>query len=206
MKKIIVFVIFIAVLFTGCGKLKEAKKAMNAVKQAAEVIENTSNSFKDLSDEEVKKIKLNKKEVKTFFNNVSKLQEKYPDIHFQVAPVALVEALGAGMNLKDIVTKEMNISFDEYTKLSTVITYNEAVGAGLHLSKSLYEQMISSRENMKTQLDDALDSEQKKELEEALAETERQIKEFEQEMKSDDYANMKSNFDLIQKIKEDLDI
>jgi PBP1b-binding outer membrane lipoprotein LpoB len=206
MKIIIILVIFAALLLAGCGKLDDAKKAMNAVKQAAEVVESTADSFKDMDEDEIKKIKLNEKEVRSFFNNVSEIKEKYPDIHFQVAQVALIEAMSTGENLQNIVKKEMNISFDDYTRLSTVITFAEAVGAGLQLTKSMHEQMVLGKEALETQLSGDLTTEQKDELEKALTEAKQEIEEFEKEMNSDEYANIKHNYDLVLKIKEELDI
>jgi len=206
MRNIVTLVIFATLIFAGCGKLDDAKKAMNAVKQAAEIVEGTVDSFKDLDETEIKKIKLKEKEVKSFFENVIKIKDKYPDFHFQVAQVALIEAVSADENLKDIVNKEMNISFGEYTKLSTVITYAEATGAGLQLSKAMYEQMLLGKETLESQLNTVLTSEEKEELEKALSETKQGIKDFEKEMDSDEYANIKHNYDLVLKIKKDLGI
>ena len=206
MKNIIILMILATLIFTGCGKLDDAKKAMNAVKQVAEMAEDTSDSFKDMDEEEVKKIKLKEKEIKSFFENVTKLKDKYPDIHFQIAQVALIEAIGTGENLKDIVNKEMNLSFDEYIRLSTVITLAEASGAGLELSKAMYEQMILGKETLEFQLNGVLTAEEKDELEKALNDAKQEIENFEKEMNSDEYANIKHNFELIMKVREDLDI
>jgi len=206
MKKIIILVIFATLLLAGCGKLDDAKKAMKAVKQAAEIVEGTAESFKDLDEDEIKKIKLKEKEVRSFFDNVAKIKEKYPDIHFQVAQVALIEAVGAGKNLKDIVNKEMNISFDDYARLSTVITFAEATGVGLQLSNAMYEQMILGKETLESQLGTLLTSEEKEELEKSLTEMKQEIEDFEKEMNSDEYANIKHNYDLVLKIREELDI
>ena len=197
---------FATLIFAGCDKLDDAKKAMKAVKQIAEIAEDTAYSFKDLDEDEIKEIKLKEKEVISFFNNVAKVKEKYPDIHFQVAQVALIEAIGAGKNLKDIVNKEMNISFDEYAKLSTVITFSEAFGLGSQLSKTMYEQMILAKEALDTQLGGILTSEEKEELEKSLAEVKQEIKELEKEMNSNENANIIHNYDLVLKIREELDI
>ena len=206
MKKIIILIIFATLIFAGCGKLDDAKKAMKAVKQIAEIAEDTADSFKNLDEDEIKKIKLKEKEVRTFFENVAKIKEKYPDIHFQVAQVALIEAIGVGENLKDIVNKEMTISFDEYIRLSTVITFSEATGLGSQLAKTMFEQMILAKEALNTQLDGALTSEEKGELEKALAEVKQEIKELEKEMNSDENANIIYSYDLVIKIREELDI
>lgn len=206
MKNTIILVIFATLLVVGCGKLDEAKKAVNTIKQVAEIADDTADSFKDLDEDEIKKIKLNEKEVRSFFNNITKINEKYPDIHFQVAQVAFIEAIGAGENLKDIVNKEMNLSFDEYIRLSTVITFAEATSVGLQLSKAMYEQMLLGKETLESRLDAFLTAEEKEELEKALAEAEQEIEEFEKEMDKDEYANIKHNYDLILKIKEEMDI
>ncbi len=206
MKNIIILMIFATLIFAGCGKLDDAKKAMNAVKQVAELAEDTADSFKNMDEDEIKKIKLKEKEVKTFFENVTKIKDKYPDIHFQVAQVALIEAIGAGENLKDIVNKEMNMSFDEYLRLSSVITLAEISGAGIELSKAMYEQMIIGKEALEIQLNAVLTAEEKEELEKALTEAKQELEDFEKEMDSDEYANIKHNFELILKIREDLDI
>ena len=206
MKNIIILVIFSILLFAGCGKFDDAKKAMNTIKQVAEIAEDTAESFKDLDENEIKKIRLKEKEVRSFFNNVTKIKEKYPDIHFQVAQVALIEAIGAGENLEDIVNKEMSISFNEYIRLSTVITFAEATGIGLQLSKAMYEQMLLGKETLESQLGSALNSDEKEELEKALTEMKQEIEEFEKEMNSDEYANIKHNYELVLKIREELDI
>ena len=206
MKINIILIIFTTLLFAGCGKIDEAKKAMNAVKQIAEIAEDTADSFKDLDEDEIKKIKLKEKEVRSFFENVIKINEKYPDIHFQVAQVALIEAIGAGENLKDIVNKEMNISFDEYARISTVITFSEATGLGSQLSKTMYEQMVLAKEALDSQLGGILTSEEKAELEKSLTEVKHEMKELEKEMNSDENANIIHNYDLVLKIREELDI
>ena len=206
MKKIIILFIFATLLFAGCGKLDDAKKAMNAVKQIAEIAEDTADSFKDMDEDEIKKIKLKEKDVKSFFENVTKIKDKYPDIHFQVAQVALIEAIGAGENLKDIVNKEMNISFDEYVRLSSIITLAEVSGAGIELSKAMYEQMVLSKDALENELNTVLTAEEKEEIEKALVDAKQGIEDFEKEMNSDEYANIKHNYDLIFKIKEELDI
>ena len=206
MKNIIILMIFATLLFAGCDKLDDAKKAMNAVKQAAEIIEDTADSFKDMDEKEIKKIKLKEKEVRSFFENVIKIKEKYPDIHFQVAHVALIETIGAGENLKDIVNKEMNISFDEYARLSTVITFSEASGLGSQLSKTMFEQMVIAKEALNSQLGGILTSEEKEELEKALAEVKQEMEELEIEMNSDENANIIHNYDLVLKIRKEMDI
>lgn len=206
MKKIIIFTIFAALIFAGCGKIDEAKKAMSAVKQVAEMAEDTADSFKDMDEEDIKKIKLKEKEVRSFFNNITKLNEKYPDIHFEIAQIAFVEAIGTGKNLKDIVNNEMDMTFGEYTKLSTVIKLSEASGASLQLSKSMYEQMLNGKKTLASQLDEVLSAEEREELEQALAKAEQEISKFEKEMDSDEFANIKHNYELILKVKEEFDI
>ncbi|MCF7858826.1 MAG: hypothetical protein K9N07_05805 [Candidatus Cloacimonetes bacterium] len=206
MKTTIFSVLFTVLIFSGCDNIKKAKNAVNAVKQAAEIAEDNVNTFKELGEDELKNVKLNEKEVSTFFKNVKNLQEKYPDIHFHIAQVAAVEALAAGENLKDIVTKEMDISYKDYTKLSSVISYVEAAGAGLKITKSMHEEMLKGKKKLETQLNEALPEEKKIEIENALNKTIEDIEDFEKEMKADTIANIRNNYELISKVKKDLDI
>ncbi len=98
------------------------------------------------------------------------------------------------------------MSFDEYLRLSSVITLAEISGAGIELSKAMYEQMIIGKEALEIQLNAVLTAEEKEELEKALTEAKQELEDFEKEMDSDEYANIKHNFELILKIREDLDI
>lgn len=206
MKNIIILMIFVTLIFAGCGKLDDAKKAMNAIKQIAEIAEETVDSFKDMDEDEIKKIKLKEKEVRSFFENVTKIKDKYPDIHFQVAQVALIEAISTGENLKDIINEEMNMPFDEYVRLSSIITLAEVSGAGIELSKAMFEQMVLSKDALENELTAILTAEEKEELEKAIVDAKQGIEDFEKEMNSDEYANIKHNFELILKIREELDI
>jgi len=205
MKKLLIFVICI-VLLSACGKLKEAKETMDAVKQFAETAGDVSEVAKSLEDIDIEKVKLTEKEVKKFYSGVKKLNDKYPDIHFQIATMAAIEASMAGKNLKEIISKEMDISFDEYSKLSVVITYAAAVGVGYEMTKSFYEQTKASRDELKKALNNTLTEEEKKNLEEQIENIEKSITELEEEMKKEEYNIVKENYEIIKKVKDELEL
>jgi len=206
MKKVLLIGIAILIVLTACGKLKEAKKTMDAVKDVAKSGSDLMEAAQHLEDLEVEKVKLQEKDVKKFFKAIKSVEEKYPDIHFQVAAMAAIEANMAGKDLKEIVTKEMDLSFEEYSKLSAVITYATAVGAGYEMSMSIYNQMIESEETLKQTLAGVLSDEEKAELETQIAEVKKSIQEMEEEMKEEEFVILKDNYEIIKKVNEELDL
>lgn len=206
MKKVLLIGIAILIVLTACGKIKEAKKTMDAVKDVAKSGSDLMEAAQHLEDLEVEKVKLQEKDVKKFFKAIKSVEEKYPDIHFQVAAMAAIEANMAGKDLKEIVTKEMDLSFEEYSKLSAVITYATAVGAGYEMSMSIYNQMIESEETLKQTLAGVLSDEEKAELETQIAEVKKSIQEMEEEMKEEEFVILKDNYEIIKKVNEELDL
>lgn len=206
MKKILLISIVILIVFTACGKIKEAKKTMDAVKDVAKSGSDLMEAAQYLEDLEVEKVKLQEKDVKKFFKAIKSVEEKYPDIHFQVAAMAAIEANMAGKDLKEIVTKEMDLSFEEYSKLSAVIAYATAVGVGYEMSMSIYKQMIESEETLKQTLAGVLSDEEKAELETQIAEVKKNIQEMEEEMKKEEFVILKDNYEIIKRVNEELDL
>ncbi len=206
MKKILLISIVILIVFTACGKIKEAKKTMNAVKDVAKSGSDLMEAAQYLEDLEVEKVKLQEKDVKKFFKAIKSVEEKYPDIHFQVAAMAAIEANMAGKDLKEIVTKEMDLSFEEYSKLSAVIAYATAVGVGYEMSMSIYKQMIESEETLKQTLAGVLSDEEKAELKTQIADVKESIQEMEEEMKKEEFVILKDNYEIIKKVNEELDL
>jgi len=206
MKKVILISISVLIVLTACGKIKEAKKTMDAVKKVAEVGKDLTETAQHLEDLEVEKVKLQEKDVKKFFKAIKSVEEKYPDIHFQVSTVATIEANLAGKDLKEIVTKEMDLSFEDYSKLSIVITYATAAGAGYEMSLAIYNQMIESEETLKQTLAGVLSDEEKAELETQIAEVKKSIKEMEEEMEKEEFVILKDNYEIIKKVNEELDL
>jgi hypothetical protein len=206
MKKVLLISIAILIVLTACGKIKEAKKTMDAVKDVAKSGSDLVEAAQQLEDIEVEKVKLQEKDVKKFFKAIKSVEEKYPDIHFQVATMAAIEANMAGKDLKKIVTKEMDLSFEEYSKLSAVITYTTTVGAGYEMSMNIYNQMVESEETLKQTLAGVLSDEEKAELETQIAEVKKNIQEMEEEMKKEEFVILKDNYEIIKKVNEELDL
>ena len=206
MKKVLLISIAILIVFTACGKIKEAKKTMDAVKEVSKSGKDLMETGKYLEDLEIEKVKLQEKDVKKFFKAIKSVEDKYPDIHFQVAAMATIEANMAGKDLKEIVTKEMDLSFKEYSQLSAVITYATTVGAGYEMSMSIYNQMIESEEALKQTLAGVLSDEEKAKLEVQIAEVKKSIEEMEEEMKKEEFIIQKDNYEIVKKVNEKLDL
>ncbi len=199
-------ILFLALLIIGCGKIKDAKKAVDSVKEFSKDMKDISESTMALKDIDLEKITLEEKEVRSFFKNVKRLNKKYPEIHFQIAQTAVLEATNQGEELKQIIKDETDMSFQDYSKISAVVAFAELKGASLELSKSMYEQLISSKEAMQLQLEKIVDEKQKEELRSTLEQTENDINELKTKLESPEYQKKLHNYNLIKKIKIDMDI
>lgn len=205
MKKIIIFSIVISLALLSCGKMKEAKEAMNAAKKVYDAAGDVAETAKNLEDLEIEKVKLDEEEVKKFYKAINKLNEKYPDIHFQLATMAAVEASMAGKDLKSIIKKETNIPFDEYSKLSAVTAYVEIVGIGYEMTTAVLEQTKKSHLVLKEKLGQSVSKEEKIQLEEQIKNIEESIANMKEEMKKEEFEIVKENFRIIKKVKEELE-
>ncbi len=205
MKKIIIFSVVISLTLLSCGKMKEAKEAMNAAKKVYDAAGDVAETAKSLEDIDVEKVKLNEKEVKKFYIAINKLNEKYPDIHFQIATIAAVEASMAGKDLKSIIKKETNIPFDEYSQLSAITAYVEMVGIGYEMTTAILEQTKESHLVLKEKLGQAVSEEEKKQLEKQIKDIEQSISDMKEEMKKEEFKIVKENFRIIKKVKEELE-
>ena len=205
MKKIMIFSVVISLTLLSCGKMKEAKEAMNAAKKVYDAAGDVAETAKSLEDIDIEKVKLNEKDVKKFYKAMNKLNEKYPEIHFQIATMAAVEASMAGKDLKSIIKKETDIPFAEYSQLSAVTAYVEIVGIGYEMTTAILEQTKETHLALKGKLGQAVSKEEKEQLEEQIKDIEESISNMKEEMKKEEFEIVKENFRIIKKVKEELD-
>ena len=109
-------------MISGCGKIKEATETVKSVSKtldAAKDIAKTAESAGKSIDGDTVTVELTEQKVRRYYEEISVLQEKYPDLEFLSPMTATVQAGMADLDLEKIIEKESDLSFDEYTALSS---------------------------------------------------------------------------------------
>ncbi len=195
-------VFFLALLFVilpGCGKVKEASQLVKSVKDSVDTVQTISESV-DSEDIDLDKLDISEKEVRDFYSNVKKLNSAYPEINFEVALTAALEASTQGKNLERIIEKESDMSFKEYSTLSMAFTMVLTESMGV----SLAEEMVSAMEDGLAQFDD-MDTSAFTEEQLAEIESQRQaLIEAKKEMDTPEFKARKNRVDMVSRIREEL--
>lgn len=198
LKRIVFAVVAIAavmVMWSGCGR----------VKQAAQMAKSVSDMAGDVIDEETSDIDwenydLKEKDVRKFYTGVKALEEKYPDVVFEVAMTAAVQAMGEGINLKKTVEKETDMTFSEYSGLSTALMLVQTEAAGLQFT----EEMADAMEQGLAQIDELEDSELTEEEMQAIEEQRQSLAEARAEMDSPEFQARKEKAEMVMRVREEL--
>ncbi len=193
------FLVLLFVILPGCGKVKEASQLVKSVKDSVDTVQTISESV-DPEDIDLDKLDISEKDVRDFYSSIKKLNKAYPEINFEVALTAALEASTQGKNLERIVEKESDMSFQEYSTFSTAFTMVLAESMGV----SLAEEMVSGMEEGLAQFDDmdtsAFTEEQLSEIE-----SQRQaLVEAKKEMDTPEFKARKNRVDMVSKIREEL--
>jgi|GEM_PF-1700887 len=191
----VVVIAAVMVMWSGCGR----------VKQAAQMAKSVSDMAGDVIDEETSDIDwenydLKEKDVRKFYTGVKSLEEKYPDVVFEVAMTAAVQAMGEGINLKKTVEKETDMTFSEYSGLSTALMLVQTEAAGLQFT----EEMTDAMEQGLAQIDELEDSELTEEEMQAIEEQRQSLAEARAEMESPEFQARKEKAEMVMRVREEL--
>jgi hypothetical protein len=204
LKRIVFAVVVIAavmVMWSGCGRVKQAAQM---AKNVADIAEAGGQMAEDVINGETSEVDwenydLKENDVRKFYTGVKALQEKYPDVGFEVAMTAAVQAMGEGINLKKTVEKETDMTFDEYSGLSTALMLVQTEAAGLQFT----EEMADAMEQGLAQIDELEDSELTEEQMQSIEEQRQSLAEARAEMESPEFQAKKEKAEMVMRIREE---
>jgi len=198
-----VFAMVLLLTFSGCGKLKEASQLVKSVKNVADTVQAVAEGV-DEEDIDLDELDISEKDMRQFYTDIKKLHNAYPDINFEVALTAALEASTQGKNLERIIEKETDMSFQEYSTLSMALTMIQVEAMGVTLT----EQMLSAAEEGLAQFDDidttGYTEEQLAELETQRKAMEESLIEAKEEMQAEEFMAQKERVDMIIRVREEL--
>jgi len=187
---------------TGCGRVKEAAQLARSVadmaetgKKAAEASARAEGSSLDWENHDLKE-----SDVRRFYEAVGVLEKQHPDIDFEVAMTAALGAISQGVDLEEVVEKETDLSFDEYSGLSTALIMVQSDAAGVALT----EEMVLSIEEGLSQFDDADVSELTEEQQAAIDQQRQALEEAKAEMEAPEFQARKQKVEMVMAIRKEM--
>jgi hypothetical protein len=189
-------IVSLAAALAGCGKLKEANDAFKKVSTAVDTAKAMSKSA-----EGAEKTELTEASVRKFYEAVSKLKKKYPDIEFESSPTAAIQAITAGKSIEKIVPADGGISFDEYNGTSLAILSAMIAGTGAENAAAAIPQLEKSVKDMEAADTSGFTAEQKKDYEKSVADTKKSIEDLKAQAESPEFVEGKRDRDLILEVK-----
>jgi len=197
LKLVVAAVVVLSVMgmWSGCGRVKQAAQMAKSVSDMAENVIDEETSEIDWENYDLKE-----NDVRKFYTGVKALEEKYPDVGFEVAMLAAVMAMGEGINLKKTVEKETDMTFDEYSGLSTALMLVQTEAAGLQFT----EEMADAMEQGLAQVDELEDLELTEEEMQTIEEQRRSLAEARAEMESPEFQAKKEKAEMVMRIREEV--
>ncbi len=187
---------------SGCGRVKEATQLAKSVagmaeagRQAAETANAAEESSVDWENYDLKE-----SDVRRFYQAVAVLEDEHPDIGFEVAMTAALGAMSEGLNLENVVEEETELSFEEYSGLSTALMVVQGEAAGLRFT----EEMVASMEDGLSQFDDTDPSELTEEQRAALDQQRQALSEAKAEMESAEFQARKQKVEMVTAIRREM--
>lgn len=187
---------------SGCGRVKEATQLAKSVAGMAEAgrqVAETSDVAEE-SSTDWENYDLEESDVRRFYQAVRVLEDKYPDIGFEVAMTAALGAMSEGINLENVVEEETELSFEEYGGLSTALMVVQSEAAGLRFT----EEMVASMEDGLSQFDDTDPSALTEEQRAALDQQRQALAEAKAEIESPEFQARKQKVEMVTAIRREM--
>jgi len=199
MKKTLLFLTALfLLLLPGCGKIKQAKNIVNSVSDMASAGEESE------ADSDWGMADLSEKDIRKFYSGVNHLNEKYPEVEFEVAVTAALAAMTEGIDLEKVVEKETDMNFDEYNGLSAAILMAETEAAGLEFVVNMVAGMEAGLDEYEAIDLTALGQEERAAAEEAAAELRSDLAEAKAEIESPEFREKYEKAMLVLSIREEM--
>lgn len=191
-------IIMIVGLLAGCGRIRQATSIAKAAADMAKTGEELESDQTDGIDWE--NYDLTESDVRTFYTGVRSLQEEHPDIDFEIAMTAAIEAMGAGVNIERVVEKETDMSFQEYNGLSLAITLALSEAESVRFTN----EFVSSMEAALAEADSIDESALSEEEKAAIEEQRNAVAEARAEMDSPEFQAHQARADMVMAIREEM--
>ena len=179
-RRLVLMGLVVMITVSGCGRVKEA----------AQLARSVADENYDLKETDVRR----------FYEAVGVLEKQHPDIDFEVAMTAALGAISQGVDLEEVVEKETDLSFDEYSGLSTALIMVQSDAAGVALT----EEMVSSMEEGLSQFDDADVSELTGEQQAAIDQQRQAFEEAKAEMEAPEFQARKQKVEMVMAIRKEM--
>jgi len=193
-------------MISGCGKIKEASETVKSVSKtldAAKDIAKTAESAGKSIDGDTVTVELNEKKVRRYYSEISELQEKYPDLEFLSPVTASVQANMSDLDLEKIIEKESDLSFDEYTALSTALLKAMMESMAVEMSDEMLKAMEEGIVQMEEFDTSEMSEEQLQEYDTQLEEQRAALKKVQDETASADVQGRREELAMINSIREE---
>ncbi len=191
---VLVAALVVGLMLSGCGRARQAVQMAQNVAEIAGAAEKTVSSAEGPEEYE-----LSETNVRRFYQAVQQLESQHPDIDFEVAMTAAIEAVGAGVNLEQLVERETNLSFDEYGGLSTALMLVQTEAVGVRMTREIVatmEESLSEHESV----DQATLSEEEKG---AIEQQRIALDEAREELESPEFVAAEAQMEMIARIRSD---
>jgi len=187
----------------GCKRIKQVKQMAESVSALAESGEELSKSVvSGESGDEIDwdSVDFTERDVRRFYEGMRNLAEAYPDMEFEVAMTATMQAMEEGVDLKKAVEKETDMSFDEYNRLSNTFMFVMMQAANLQMAEMAVEAIEAGMIQYE-QIDPAdLTEEQKA----AMEEQKQELAEAKAELESEAYRERSEKVDMVISIRDEM--
>lgn len=205
---VLLIVLFAVVSCDSADKIKEAgqdigKKIEKEGKKVAQTAQDKAIEGTKQIKKEMSKPELNREDVFVYFNELKKASQKYPDIDFYSATTAAIQAGTQGLNLKDIIERETELTFKKYQTTGIQILNAMTESQGLVMQEDMLNSMKEGRKNAKEQVNmEELSEEEKKEFLNQMEQLNKTIEETEKELQSENAERIRKNMQIIEEAKE----
>ena len=203
---LLVIILIFSTVIGGCGKIKEASETVKSVSKTLDSMKDiakTAESAGKSIDSEAAPVELTEKSVRRYYSEISELQEKYPEIEFLSPMTASVQAGMVNQDLEKIIEKESDLSFDEYTALSTALLKAMMESMAVEMSDEMLKAMEEGVVQMEEFDTSEMSEDEKQKFDAQLEEQRAALKKVQDETASAEVQERREELAMINSIREE---
>ena len=192
-------------VLSGCGKLQEASQAVKSVSKTVEAARDMAKSAESMekAGDLDQSTPLTEREVRLYYGEIARLKQDYPEIEFQSPVTAALQATMAGKDLEKIITRETDLDFDQYTRISTRLLLVMTGGAAAGMSDEIVAAMEQGVTEMEAYDTSEMNDEQRQTFQTQLAEQKQALEEARAAAADPEVQGRKEEFEMVMRIREE---